>query len=72
MFKKQESQCDFKQLKRKMERVEASMTGQDYVTMNVVNDGKVFRLCSKPSLVAQIKNTQNNGSTIASILLKGN
>ena len=55
-----------------MERVEASMTGQDYVTMNVVNDGKVFRLCSKPSLVAQIKNTQNNGSTIASILLKGN
>ena len=30
-----------------MERVEASMTGQDYVTMNVVNDGKAFRLCSK-------------------------
>lgn len=47
MFKKQEGQCDFKQLKGKMERVEASMTGQDYVTMNVVNDGEAFRLCSK-------------------------
>ena len=36
-----------------MERVEASVTGQDYVMMNVVNNGRVFRLCSKPSLVAQ-------------------
>lgn len=51
-------------VKGRMERVEASMTGQDYFTMNVVSEGKtLFRLCSKCNGKPQVDFEQSSGCT---------